>query len=402
MHPHPHRSKRVARKGERGVALVFATFAIAALLVAITAALVTGAANSKASWNYKGASQAHFVAESGLSDALQNINGTGVINYQTDIVNAWGTRFGTGPKTFAPLGGFSYQVTTTAGLNPANDGRLIASATGPDGLRNVVVANIHRDDKPSTAPGAIYLATDSNTNSTFNGNNFIVDGNDHNYTGGMGPGLAVPGISTRNDTNTQEAVGSLNGSNVDNVLGYGFQAGPPVVPAISTSPSAPTIAQMNQFITDLTVIAATHIPPWPPCPCTQVNNSCSCAPYGDELNPKITLFPSPGVTIQNAGNVSGAGVMIVDGDLSVQGTIDFKGLILVRGTIRVQGNATIYGSIWAQGVDMQVGGSAIVYNSSQALSLANQIVPSGAIPTPVEVVSMADCAELPTGTGGCP
>ena len=55
------------RRAERGVAIVFVTFAIAALLVAISGALVTGAANSRATSNYKGASQIHFVAESGIS-----------------------------------------------------------------------------------------------------------------------------------------------------------------------------------------------------------------------------------------------------------------------------------------------------------------------------------------------
>src|SRR5678815_5381831 len=108
------------RRAERGVAIVFVVFAIAALLVAISGALVTGAANSRATSNYRGASQIHFVAESGISHAVQNINSTGTTNFQAQIVNDWPSRFGTDakpmPATFGDVDGngtsdFRYTVT---------------------------------------------------------------------------------------------------------------------------------------------------------------------------------------------------------------------------------------------------------------------------------------------------
>jgi hypothetical protein len=365
---------------------------------------MTGASNSKAAWNYKGASQVHFVAESGLADAIQNINATGVIHYQNDIVTPWTSRWPNGyfPRTFSPLPGYSYTVTTVAGANPQNNGQVVSIATGPDGVTNTVVANLARNDQPSTAPGAIYLATDSQTNSTFNGNSFIVDGNDHNYTGGPGPGLAVPGISTRNAGNTTETVSSLSGQPLDNVQGYGYQAGPPIVPSVSTSPSAPTIAQMNQFITDLQASPTAQV-----CGCPQITNSCTCdfgsPPPVDPPVCTITTFGTGGNNqVKNTGNVSGCGIMIVDGNLDIQGTVDFKGLILVKGTLTVTGDATIYGSVWAQGVNLTVGGSALIYHSTQALTMANQIVPGGAIMSPMNVASIADCSALPSGSGGCP
>ena len=407
-------TKRAGRRGERGIALVFTIFAIAALLVAVTGALVTGSANSKAAANYKGASQAHFVAESGLSRAIQNINATGVIDYQNEIVNHWGSRWCNGTDgvpcnamNFAPLTGYTYLVTTTGG---ADTGQLISKSQGPDGVTNTVVANLVRSNQPITAPGAIYLATDQATNATFTGNSFTIDGNDHNYTGGMGPGLAVPGISTRNDTNTQQAVGSLNTQELDNVTGLGYQAGPPIVPSISTSPSAPTIAQMNAIITDL---QGEQAGPGVVQTCTCVHNandgcnSCNLgtAPPANPPSCKITTLqssdPNQTVTIKSNGNITGCGVLIVNNDFDIQGTINFYGLILVKGQLTVTGSATLYGSVWAQGVDLSVGGNALVYNSSQALSLANQIIVPGAIPTPMKVTSIADCADLPAGSGGC-
>ena len=390
----PHRYR------ERGIALVFALFTIAAMLVAITGALITGASNSKAASNYKGAAQVHFVAEAGLSDALQNINATGVIHYTSDVVNGWSSRFGTNVRPFAPLSGYSYSVTTAAGTNAQNTGRLVSTATGPDGVRNVVVANLVRSDKPSVAPGAIYLATDLSTNATFNGDAFLVDGNDHNFTGGAGVGLPVPGITTRNATNTTEAVTSLTTGENDNVKGYGYQVGPPIVPSIATSSSAPTIAQLNQFVIDLEAATGES------CKCNTYNNGCinkmenaAACQTGTVSSPKVTWFDSS--TSVN-GNLDGAGVLIVEGDLNVNGTADYKGLLIVKGKLIVDGNATIYGSVWAEGVNMTVGGSAIVYNSSQALTLANSVVPAGAIMTPMTMTSLADCSDTGPGVGGCP
>jgi hypothetical protein len=406
MRTNPKRQALDRRDHERGVALVFATFALAALLVAIASALVTGSSNARASYNYRVAAQAHFVAESGLSDALQNINGTGVINYNNEIVNTWGTRFGSTAKTFAPISGFTYTVATSAGPDLAEQGRLVATATQVDSnnvvvATNTVVANLKRSDNPSTAPGAIYLADDAATDASFNGNSFTVDGNDHNYTGGNGPGASVPGISTRNSTNTDEAIGSLSGVELDNVQGYGYQAGPPIVPSISTSPSAPTVAQINQFITDIQ-----NLPGATTCSCTQVNNSCPCSFGSPNATPPVctitTFGANSNVQIKNNGNVDGCGVMIVQGNLDVQGNISFKGMILVKGTLSVTGSALVYGTVWAEGVDLNVGGNAQVYYSTQALTLANNVVPAGTVMSPMNVVSIADCADLGSGVNGCP
>ena len=112
-----------------------------------------------------------------------------------------------------------------------------------------------------------------------------------------------------------------------------------------------------------------------------------------------------GFTIKATGNASGAGITIVEGDLTIQGNIDFKGLILVRGTTQVTevtGNATIYGSIWTEDLQLNVSGSAIVYYSTQALALANQVSGGAALPAPLRVTSLVDCSEVPSGSGGCP
>src|SRR5206468_6981783 len=123
------------------------------------------------------------------ADALQLMNGAGVVNLQNDGP----ARLPTASQSFTPLAGFRYVVIAVADAgNPANAGRLMSTASGPNGERNVVVANVVRSNFPLTAPGVIYLATDAQTNSTFLGNAFTVDGNDHTLDGAATAGTPIP------------------------------------------------------------------------------------------------------------------------------------------------------------------------------------------------------------------
>ncbi len=400
-HPTDRRRRARGRKRERGIALVFVTFAIAALLVALAGSLVTGSANSRATTNYRSAAQAHFAAESGVTEAIQRINQTGIINFQSDVVGSWDTRWGTTWHS-GPLTGFQYTVTPVANVgDPQNRGRLVAKGTGSGNSANTVVAEIQRTNNLSTAPGAVYLATDNNVNTTFNGNSFAIDGNDHNYTGGPGPGAPVPGLSTRNQTNTNEVIDQLNSQQLDNVLGLGFQSSP-VVPSVMTSAWAPSITQMNQFVTDL--LNLPHVTS----SATQITGNAQLGTISPPA-PQLT-YSTGSVTVKGAGNVVGSGVWIVDGDLEIQGTLNFAGLIIVRGkTITskdpgatITGNATVYGSLWSQDVNFTAGGSSIVDYSTNALALANQVAGGQALPTTIKVIALADCATIPSGSNGCP
>ena len=381
--------------------MAIALFTLMAFIVATATSTLMASADIVATREARGASQVHFVAESGIAEALQRVNGPGVVNFQNDVVGQWATTWGsTAPRGFGPVSGYTYTVTPVASAtDPSNAGQLIATANGRESVHNVVVANVVRSDIPSTAPGAIYLANNQPTSTTFKGDAFSVDGNDHNYTGGAGPAPPVPGLSTRNDANTQEAIASLTDQEKDNIRGLGFSFSP-LTPSIMTSPAAPSIAEMDQIIDDL--LARPGVVPYGD---NQINGN---ATFGTTATPQITHFTNTGgVTIKANGNSSGAGIMIVEGDLTIQGDLNFKGLILVRGKTSVQvtdviGNATVYGSLWTQDIDLVVGGSAIVDYSTQALALANQVAGGHALPSPLKVISMADCGMMPSGVGGCP
>ncbi|TMA69798.1 MAG: hypothetical protein E6J69_04650 [Deltaproteobacteria bacterium] len=393
---------RKPKRTDGGMVLVMALFTMAVLLAAATGALLVGSSDIRATRNYRGAAQVHFAAESGILDAMQTVNGPGVVNFQNEVVNQWTALWGTTARNFGPFGGFTYNVSVVPGANPANDGRFVATANGVEGVKNVVVASVTRSNIPSTAPGAIYLVNDSPTNSTFDGNAFTVDGNDHSYLGGMGTAPPIPGISTRNATNTQETQTSLAAQQKDNVTGLGFSYGPPIVPSVMTSPAAPSVDQMNQIIND--ILARRGNPPVPPDDNTKTVNGT--VTYGTTANPQIThLTNTTGVKLN--GNASGAGILIVEGDITIQGDFNFVGLIVVRGQTNVDtgitGNATIYGSLWTEDLNLIVGGSAIVDYSSDGLALANQVSGGAALPAPVKVISLVDCGEVTAGANvGCP
>jgi hypothetical protein len=396
--------------------MALALFAMATLALALAASLIVGSSDIRATRNYRGATQVHFAAESAIAQALQianKANGIGVVDYRNDVYNVWGTMFGTGARSFTPLSGFTYTVASLLdNANPTQAGWFRATATGPENVRNVVSARIVRSNIPSTAPGAIYLATDNQTNATFNGNTFQIDGNDHNYTGGAGPGAAIPGLSTRRDSNTQEAISSLSNNQMADVKGLGYVAGSPPVPSVLTSATAPSVAQVDTIVQDMLNNAGGNLVTSSN---SEINNSdlpslpgWQAGSSGIFPTPKVTHFTDPnGVTFKGGGNVMGAGIMIVDGDLRIQGTIDFYGLIIVRGrttvgSTHVEGNANIWGSLWTDDVNMVVAGNSFVYYSTQALTLANSVVNAGLLPTPLTVTALVDCAQVPTGANGCP
>src|ERR1051326_415427 len=143
---------RASRPRQRGVVMALALFAMASLALVLAASLLVGSSDIRATRSYRGSTQAHFVAESGIAQALQianKANGIGVVDYQTDVYNAWGTMFGASARGFAPLGGFTYTVTALVdGGNPTQAGWFRATATGPEGVSNVVSAQVVRSNIP--------------------------------------------------------------------------------------------------------------------------------------------------------------------------------------------------------------------------------------------------------------
>lgn len=100
--------------------------------------------------------------------------------------------------------------------------------------------------------------------------------------------------------------------------------------------------------------------------------------------------------------------------------INFQGLVIVRGqflidalpilpgiipnnggVISALGTAVVYGSMWTQKVVFNASGTSQFHYSSVALGYANAAGGPGSLPAPVKVTSLIDCAQIPSGVGGC-
>jgi len=70
--------------------------------------------------------------------------------------------------------------------------------------------------------------------------------------------------------------------------------------------------------------------------------------FGQPVNGITWVDVSSGHTLTIAGNFTGSGVLVVNGDMQISGTADFNGIIYVIGTLTMTGNATINGSVIAE------------------------------------------------------
>jgi hypothetical protein len=381
-------------KNERGIALAICLFVLAALSGLTVAALSMSRSDIVTSRNYRSASQALAAAEAGMAHALQIINQVGVVDLHADVVNTWAggnAPFGANPNPMQQKTSYAYSVSIAiVPWLPGDTGRalLTATGTGSDNSLRSVKAFVIKSDIPNAPPGAIYLATDNNTNATFTGDNFGINGSDVNYTNDLpGTAPAVPGLTTRTETNAQQARDSLNTAQKNNVQGLGYIPGSPATPSVSAV-NGPTTTQIDQLITDLLArphdtISDSHIN----------GNHTGVDGYGTEASPRITYLNNAGGVTFGTGNVEGYGILIVENSLTLNGNLDFKGLVIVRGTTHVTevtGSAIVFGSIWTTEFNLTVGGHADIQYSSQALAVANQAGGGGSLPAPVKIYSWRD------------
>jgi len=368
---------------QSGVAMIMTLLVLLVFLTLGAGALLSSSMDLKAANSDQTGHQAFFVAEAGIQDALNRMNRIGVIDFQADIVNRWGTVWGVSSTKAVP-GYSSLQYSVQVVATSSTAGTITSTGTGTSKSRRVIQMGLVKGP-PGGSPGALYLASD-NVTSKFVGNSFAIDGNDHKLDSSIVPGGNVmPGISTRNDGATTEVTGALSDAQKDNVKGSDFSLDP-LRPSVKTT-NGPGIADLNQMITDL--LAKPNVT-W----------SGSSVNGGDTLGtvavPHITHLTNPDVQVN--GNASGAGILIADGSVTINGNFDFTGWIIVRGSTTINstkqddgttvlGSAAILGSLWTGDFKIEVGGNAAIWYSGSAMQLANGTAPGGATPAPMVVTS---------------
>ena len=398
-------------KGPQGLTLFTVLFAVTVFLLFISAGLFFARLNLKTSSNLKVSSQGLQVTEAGLHHALAVIPWG--LNFSNQI-NCGSPPCVLVPNTsFPSTPGFSYTVTARndpIDTSPTNDANnlIILSSTGygPDGAKATIEAYVGRSQAGFTPPGATYInassaapTTDSSNSSASNffdyDDSMGISGNDWNAGNLLttsddtqGPNAALRGIATISDSITNSLRGQYNPS-VHQVLGLGAQ------PSIETSGDLLDVKKMADEFSDQagvvssssglttdSVTCPTSLPqPRPnPDPCV----------LGTSSAPQITYIKEPSSTNYSTlrGNVTGNGVLVLEGRFILGGDFKFSGLLIHKRThssheISIEDNAWIYGGILfgsydesdGQGKKARFGmkDNVRIYYSSQAISMVNNL-----------------------------
>jgi hypothetical protein len=360
-----------------------ALFSVAALAMAVGTALVVSSADVLATRNYTTGAQVHLAAESAIAEALQTVNGPGVVDFRRDVVRRWRALWGPGPRRFAAAADFAYTVSAEVEPgDPSDGGRFVATATGPEGARRVVAATVVRVALPATSPGALLLTAAPPARTHLGRGRFSIDGNDHDLEGRPAPGPPVLGIATRTAEAAERATAGLDAAGLAAIRGVGYA---PRAASASSSPAAPSARHLDRILETLRarrgVVTERR---------SRFQGNVS---FGSRGAPAITeLANDDGVTLRG-GRVSGAGILIVAGDLTVAGTLTFDGLVIVEGLTTVEGDATVQGSLWTGDLRLARGTVTVRY-SSAGLGLAGAVAAGSALPAPVVVTSLVDCPQI--------
>jgi hypothetical protein len=373
-----------------------AMFSVAALSMAVATGLLIGSVEVQSARNYRGAAQVRAAAESGIAHALQVVNVAGATDFRRDVVDAWPALWGTAAVPFDPLPDFLYRVTPF--VPATGGGALLAVATGPEGLQSAVVVTLTGAALPATSPGAIHLTGDAPVDPVLRGDDLVASGVDQTLDGLPGTGSPVYGVSTRTDANAQAVLDALADALRRQVHGRGYSPDGDGVPSVGASAAAPGATALDRLVEQLVARAAV----------TSDARDLDTVALGTRAAPQITHLTRAEVRVRHRRSATGAGILLVDGDLDVRGHLRFDGLVLVRAATTVVGHAegvpadlSVTGALWTTDMRFTHGTISARY-STEALRFATAVLGSGGIAGPLEVASVADCGQVPAGTWGCP
>jgi hypothetical protein len=328
---------------ERGIALVTTILLLLAFTVLGVAAINISNVGTKITSNTRTTKQAFYLAEAGAErarDYLRNqlitsgSNSATVLNAVTGTDGVLNTADDVRYITNTSLGAGSYQVYLT---NLTNVGYLFTATfksygNGPDNSLAVIQTsvNLTRSGGPinlPNLPGAITLAGPNCVFGAPNSNADLIIG------GATHPAVAVNSVNSYNTVTGNDSVQKR----ADNYTGIGGT--PSVTNTVFGSPWD-SISDLNNLYTTLKANADYYVGPTDPDP-------ASIGSTGDRkvvvVDRDFTLNPT-----------TGAGILLVTGQLTLSGNFSYDGIILVIGSGNILrnggGNGTITGGIYAANI----------------------------------------------------
>jgi len=353
---------------ENGIILMVVLIFMGILaLVGATATIIT-TTDTKIGANYKTSEKALYVAEAGAHEARERLRPSAVYpitDAHTDKTQ-WRAYIGTDPKsqkkgydssnamhirTASLQTDMDYTVLITHQLDTIDPTKVLYwgdddgdgtwtrnTTTGENIYLITVYGNAEGSTKtvqlevtrvPTiTVKGALYSGTSSNIQG-----NVTVDGND-SCGGAAMPGIATPQANNEADPDdpVSAPAGAVTGSEgVDPDVSY------EVTPPINVQSIADVLKKSADF--SYSVNSATHAASTTPGPgdgwgtpdLAAVPPTCSSC--------NIVHYDTNGTSISFSGNISGCGILVVEGDLDISGGFEWYGTVIVTGSFQFTGGA---------------------------------------------------------------
>lgn len=412
-----------ALKDQRGVALPLALIALVALTGLLVAFVGMAPTESLISQNHTETTEARLVAEAGIEWAYDNLASNpnwnavllgpdGLPNTADDGVVATAMPVPGQPGLTAVNGTYSVtvrndsqpndsQITGTAtdagGAFNDTNGRLIITSVGvKGGATRTIRVVLRRITLPPIVAALALPGNESET--TFNGNSFVVNGNDTNMDGtaGLSPPVWGIAVGAGNIANEQVVQSSLSAAQQNDVLGQPQVVGQPANGNNTIAPDpALTPTAISDFITQAKAQADITLTSTPSNPLSFQNIGATCATdpgsptcWGTVNNPKIVYVkgdPDPTSAfsaLEVSGTTTGAGILIVeDGDFRISGNFRWDGIVIVTGQwvgIGYMGGGwqTVYGAVISNETASDAGYKEALISGNAKLNYSNQAVNS--------------------------
>lgn len=368
-----------------GNALLVALMVVTLLIAFAAAQFAVVQKNIQASSHFLSYSDLHKYAEGGLSLALHDlgygVTGTGgkIGTQYWSIANDVGADGvgGTGdagegdgiptygePNVYPVALGASMDASLfvyTSGTGYSGILRIVSTANGPTGSATIdtyvrrTIATLPRVASVFVSPDAVL---------DLKGNSFLIDGNDHNPDGTAGPAPAVAGIATAvgtpPGTNQANFLSQISKKNYDQILGAGG------TPSLAETGGV----ELNAIFETFKNMASVTLAP---------GTYTGISTIGNWASNQLRVTYSNG-DLHFSGTGAGAGVLLIDGTLTVTGQFTFYGLLIVRGDIRLSGGGAgvhTYGTVMVgqsitaidpDGSEVTVSGTADLFYSSAVLA----------------------------------
>lgn len=295
--------------------------ALSSLLVGVSVLGFMGA------WDYSNQTTASmFEREQALNITRSGVNlAVSTLRQQ----KTWRTGY-----TGLSLAGGSVSVRITD-LGP--DTVRITSAGTINGVTHTSVVEAKLSSIFPTVESALTVFGDS-VEVTADGKAFLIDGNDHKIDGTPGTYPAVEGIGVQSMQSVADVKKQLDsasgGSIASRVIGEG---GTGSVGSFSTS----NLSSLHTFYKSIATILL------------PAGKYADNRVLGTLDRPEVVYVPG---NLEWSGTISGAGILVVDGQLIMKGKIEWKGIILAMSgdvTISLGGTGTpsILGTIWVGNTD---------------------------------------------------